>query len=87
MGHPQAASGIVGLIKLLLAGHHGYIPPTLFADNPTKMLDWDLTGIRLATKLHEWEPKDGVRYGAASSFGAGGANAHAIIAMPMSSRE
>jgi mycobactin polyketide synthetase MbtC len=86
-GHAQAASGILGLIKLLLAGHHGYIPPTLFADNPTKMLDWDLTGIRLATKLHEWEPKDGVRYGAASSFGAGGANAHAIIAMPMSSRE
>ncbi len=33
-------------------------------------------------KLHPWEPKDGVRYGAASSFGAGGANAHAIIAMP-----
>jgi mycobactin polyketide synthetase MbtC len=87
VGHPQAASGILGLIKLLLAGHHGYIPPTLFADNPTKMLDWDLTGLRLATKLHEWQPKDGVRYGAASSFGAGGANAHAIIAMPASSEE
>jgi mycobactin polyketide synthetase MbtC len=87
VGHPQAASGILGLIKLLLAGHHGYIPPTLFADNPTKMLDWDLTGLRLATKLHEWKPKDGVRYGAASSFGAGGANAHAIIAMPAGSGE
>ena len=83
-GHAQAASGILGLIKLLLAGKHGYIPPTLFADNPTKMLDWDLTGLRLATKLHQWEPKDGIRYGAVSSFGAGGANAHAIIAMPTS---
>ncbi|MGO9693205.1 MAG: polyketide synthase, partial [Mycobacterium sp.] len=81
-GHPQAASGILGLIKLLLAGRHGYIPPTLFSDNPTKKLDWDLTGIRLATKLHEWQPKAGVRHGAVSSFGAGGANAHAIIAMP-----
>ena len=87
VGHPQAASGILGLVKLLLAGHHGYVPPTLFADNPTKMLDWDLTGLRLATKLHEWQPKDGVRYGAASSFGAGGANAHAIIAMPAGSGE
>jgi len=86
-GHAQAASGILGLIKLLLAGQHGYIPPTLFSDNPTKKLDWDLTGIRLATKLHPWEPKDGVRYGAASSFGAGGANAHAIIAMPVSPPE
>lgn len=87
MGHPQAASGILGLIKLLLAGRHGYIPPTLFSDNPTKMLDWELTGLRLATKLHPWQPKDGIRYGATSSFGAGGANAHAIIAMPVGPQE
>jgi mycobactin polyketide synthetase MbtC len=83
-GHAQAAAGMLGLTKLLLAGQHGYIPPTLFSDNPTKTVNWDLTGLRLATKLHEWEPKDGVRYGAVSSFGAGGANAHAIIAMPAS---
>ena len=82
IGHPQAASGILGLIKLLLAGWHGQIPPTLFADNPTTLLDWDLTGLRLATELQPWQPKDGVRYGATSSFGAGGANAHAVLAMP-----
>lgn len=82
VGHAQAASGILSLIKLLLAGQHGYVPPTLFSDNPTKKVDWDLTGLRLATKLHPWESKGGVRYGAVSSFGAGGANAHAIIAMP-----
>lgn len=81
-GHAQAAAGILGLIKVLLAGRYGHIPPTLFSDNPTKKLDWDRTGIRLATKLSEWQPTDGVRYGAVSSFGAGGANAHAIVAMP-----
>ena len=86
-GHAQAASGMLGLAKLLLAGQHGQIPPTLFSDNPTKRLDWDLTGIRLATGMHEWQPKDGIRYGAVSSFGAGGANAHAVIAMPADSRE
>jgi mycobactin polyketide synthetase MbtC len=86
-GHAQSASGILGLIKLLLAGRHGHVPPTLFADNPTKAVDWDLTDLRLATKLHPWEPKDGIRYGAVSSFGAGGANAHAIIAMPAGSGE
>jgi mycobactin polyketide synthetase MbtC len=86
-GHAQAAAGILGLIKLLLAGQHGHIPPTLFSDNPTKKVDWDLTGLRLATKLRRWVPKDGVRYGAVSSFGAGGANAHAILAMPVSSVE
>jgi mycobactin polyketide synthetase MbtC len=87
VGHAQAASGMLGLTKLLLAGQHGHIPPTLFSDNPTKKVDWDLTGLRLATKLRRWEPKDGVRCGAVSSFGAGGANAHAIIAMPVSSLE
>jgi mycobactin polyketide synthetase MbtC len=87
VGHAQAASGMLGLTKLLLAGQHGHIPPTLFSDNPTKTVDWDSTGLRLATKLHPWEPKNGVRYGAVSSFGAGGANAHAIIAMAASSGE
>ncbi|MGF2945962.1 polyketide synthase [Mycobacterium sp. Lab-001] len=81
-GHAQAASGILGLIKLLLAGRHGHIPPTLFSDNPTTTLDWNLTGLRLATQLHAWEAKEGYRYGAVSSFGAGGANAHAVVAMP-----
>lgn len=82
IGHPQAASGILGLIKLLVAAEHGCIPPTLFADKPTTLLDWELTALRLATKVHDWPAKDGFRYGAASSFGAGGANAHAIIAIP-----
>lgn len=86
-GHAQAAAGILGLIKLLLAGQHGHIPPTLFSDNPTTKVDWNLTALRLATKVCPWEPKDGVRYGAVSSFGAGGANAHAIIAMPVSPLE
>ncbi|WP_293010502.1 polyketide synthase [Mycobacterium sp.] len=83
-GHAQAASGILGLIKLLLAGQHGHIPPTLFSENPTKAVDWDLTGVRLATRLQRWDARDGVRYGAVSSFGAGGANAHAIISMSAS---
>ncbi|MBH0777632.1 beta-ketoacyl [acyl carrier protein] synthase domain-containing protein [Nocardia bovistercoris] len=81
-GHAQAAAGMLGLIKLLLAGHHGQIPPSLFAENPTTKVDWDRSNLRLATELQPWEPKDGVRYGAVSSFGAGGANAHAIVAIP-----
>jgi len=33
--------------------------------------------------LHPWEPKDGQRYGAVSSYGADGVNAHTIIGMPV----
>ncbi len=81
-GHAQAASGILGLIKVLLCGEHGYIAPSLFSDNPTTKVDWTRGKLRLAQKLEYWEPRNGVRYGAVSSFGVAGTNAHAIIAMP-----
>ncbi|GAA5066841.1 beta-ketoacyl [acyl carrier protein] synthase domain-containing protein [Nocardia callitridis] len=82
-GHAQAAAGILGLAKLLLAGQHGQIPPTLFADRPTTRVDWESSSLRLAEAPRSWEPTDGLRYGAVSSFGAAGSNAHAIIAMPV----
>ncbi|WP_454198428.1 beta-ketoacyl [acyl carrier protein] synthase domain-containing protein [Nocardia sp. Marseille-Q1738] len=82
-GHAQAAAGMLGLIKLLLSGEDGHIPASLFADNPTTKVDWDRSNLRLATKMQPWEPKNGIRYGAVSSFGAGGSNAHAIIAVPV----
>jgi mycobactin polyketide synthetase MbtC len=81
-GHAQAASGMLGLIKMLLCGDHGQIAPTRYADRPTTKVDWDSSAVRLADKLEYWAPKDGVRYGAISSFGVSGTNAHAVIAMP-----
>ena len=86
-GHAQAASGILGLIKLLLCGDRGYIAPSLFADNPTTKVDWSSSSLRLAQKLEYWKPKRGKRIGAVSSFGVAGTNAHAIIAMPVSAEE
>jgi mycobactin polyketide synthetase MbtC len=83
LGHAQAAAGMLGVIKVLLAGRHGHIPESLFTDNPTTQVDWDRASLRLATKLQPWEPKDGSRYGAISSYGAGGVNAHTIIGMPV----
>ncbi|MBL1077222.1 polyketide synthase [Nocardia sp. 2] len=82
LGHAQAAAGMLGLIKVLLSGMHGQIPPTRFADNPTTAVDWDSSGLRLAAKLERWDARAGVRYGAVSSFGVAGTNAHAIVAMP-----
>jgi mycobactin polyketide synthetase MbtC len=43
---------------------------------------WSQTSLRLATELTDWEPVDGNRYAAVSSFGVAGTNAHAIVAMP-----
>lgn len=83
LGHAQAAAGLLGLIKVLLSGLHGHIPPTRFADNPSRKVDWDSSSVRLAEKLEYWAPRDGVRYGAVSSFGVAGTNAHAIVSMPV----
>ncbi|MBF6297700.1 polyketide synthase [Nocardia amamiensis] len=83
VGHAQAASGMLGLIKVLLCGAHGQIAPTLWADNPTTDIDWSASGLSLAAKFEPWEPIDGVRYGAVSSFGVAGTNAHAIVGMPV----
>ncbi|MBF6125126.1 polyketide synthase [Nocardia brasiliensis] len=86
-GHAQAASGMLGLIKVLLSGLHGQIPPTRHAENPTRQLDWANSGLRLADRLTDWAPRDGMRYGAVSSFGVAGTNAHAVIAMPVLEEE
>ncbi|MFI6171699.1 polyketide synthase [Nocardia sp. NPDC051052] len=83
LGHAQAAAGILGLIKVLLCGANGAIAPSLHADHPTAEIDWDATSLRLAKKLEPWDPVDGIRYGAVSSFGVAGTNAHAILAMPV----
>lgn len=87
LGHAQAAAGILGLIKVLLSGLHGYIAPTRFADNPTTAVDWSESGLRLAAKLEYWQPHDGMRYGAISSFGVSGTNAHALLAIPAVEQE
>ncbi|GAB5897273.1 polyketide synthase [Mycolicibacterium mageritense] len=83
IGHAQAAAGMLGVIKVLLAGWHGQIPASLFTENPTTQVDWERSSLRLATGLQPWEPRNGNRYGAVSSYGAGGVNAHTVIGMPV----
>lgn len=83
LGHAQAASGLLGLIKVLLSGLHGRIAPTRHAEHPTERIAWESTTLRLAERLTDWAPIDGHRYGAVSSFGVAGTNAHAIVAMPV----
>lgn len=87
LGHAQAASGMLGLIKVLLSGMHGQIPPTRYAGNPNRSVDWAGSNLRLAERLTQWAPVDGVRYAAVSSFGVAGTNAHAVLAMPVLEEE
>ncbi len=79
-GHLKAAAGAAGLLKTVLALHHGVIPPTLHCERPNPDLDFAHSSLRVVTKLEEWaRPKGGVRRAGVSAFGFGGTNFHAIL--------
>ncbi len=83
IGHTQAAAGALGLAKVLIAADRGFIPPTLHADQPSREIDWDTQGLRLADKLTPWPARDGRRIAAVSAFGMSGTNAHLVVEMPV----
>jgi mycobactin polyketide synthetase MbtC len=82
VGHALAASGALGLAKVLVAGEHGAIPATLHAAQPNPEIDWESQGLRLATTMTPWPALGGHRIAATSAFGIAGTNAHVIVSLP-----
>ncbi|HEV2853793.1 MAG TPA: SDR family NAD(P)-dependent oxidoreductase [Thermoanaerobaculia bacterium] len=77
IGHLDAAAGVAGLIKAVLAVEHGEIPASLHFREPNPKIDFVSSPFFVSSELRRWEGTP--RRAGVSSFGIGGTNAHVIL--------
>ncbi|MCV7368908.1 polyketide synthase [Mycolicibacterium duvalii] len=79
IGHLEAAAGIAGVIKVILALEHQMLPKHLNFENPSPHIPWHRLPIEVVRDTRPWERNGRPRIAGVSSFGFAGTNAHVIL--------
>ncbi len=79
IGHLEAAAGVAGLIKVVLALHHEYLPPHLHFQQLNPHITPGGAPLEIVTAGRAWPRRERPRFAGVSSFGFSGTNAHIIL--------
>lgn len=79
IGHLESAAGAAGLIKAVLAVHHGEVPPNINFEDPNPEIPFDALNIEVPVETRPLPERDGETAAVVNSFGFGGTNASALI--------
>src|SRR5947207_5092372 len=78
IGHLDAAAGVAGIIKTVLALKHRQLPPSLHFHEANPEIDFPATPFYVNAQLREWT-SDGPRRAGVMATGMGGTNAHVVL--------
>lgn len=91
IGHLEAAAGVAGLIKTVLALHKGQIPAHLHLVHPNPHVDWQALPVAIPRTTRPWPVSEAPAIAGVSAFSFVGTNAHVILeaapAIPVSETE
>ncbi|MGL4106802.1 beta-ketoacyl synthase N-terminal-like domain-containing protein [Clostridium sp. LP20] len=79
IGHSMSASGVAGIIKILLSMKNEIIPPNINFEEPNPFIDFCNSPIYVNDKEIKWQKGEKIRRAAVSNFGLSGTNCHIII--------
>ncbi len=78
IGHLDAAAGVAGLTKTVLALQNRKLPPTVHAHSPHPDLALETSPFFVSATGSEWR-SNGLRRAGVSSLGVGGTNVHVVV--------
>ncbi len=79
IGHLVAASGLAGLIKVLLSLEYEMLPASLNFKEPNRHINFCNSGLYVVDRPTPWHTGDKPRRAGINSFGLSGTNCHVIV--------